>query len=174
MNMIRKAYLTDLDRIEEIYNEIHSEIEAGHAQIGWTRGVYPARDIAENSIRLRDMFVLEENGKIVASARINQYQGPEYDGVRWSFEADPDSVMVLHTLAVSPREKGRGFGTEFVAFYERFAREHDCTTLRIDTQVINTAARALYKKLGYTEACIVHTSFNGIDGVDLVCLDKRP
>lgn len=172
--MIRKAYLTDLDRIEEIYNEIHGEIKAGRAQIGWTQGVYPARDIAENSIRLRDMFVLEEKGKIVASARINQYQGPEYDEARWSFEADPDSVMVLHTLAVSPREKGRGFGTKFVAFYEQFAREHGCTALRIDTQVINAAARALYKKLGYTEACIVHTSFNGIDDVDLVCLDKRP
>lgn len=172
--MIRKAYLTDLDRIEEIYNEIHGEIKAGRAQIGWTQGVYPARDIAENSIRLRDMFVLEEKGKIVASARINQYQGPEYDEARWSFKADPDSVMVLHTLAVSPREKGRGFGTKFVAFYEQFAREHGCTALRIDTQVINAAARALYKKLGYTEACIVHTSFNGIDDVDLVCLDKRP
>ena len=34
-------------------------------------------------------------------------------------------------------------------------------------------ARSLYKKLGYTEACIVYTSFNGIDGVNLVCLDKK-
>ena len=36
----------------------------------------------------------------------------------------------------------------------------------------NSAARALYKKLGYTEAGIVPTVFNGIPGVNLVCLEK--
>ena len=171
--MIRKALMGDLDRIEEIYNEIHTEIEAGRAAIGWTRGVYPARDIAEDSIRRREMFVLEAEGRIVAAARINQYQGPEYDGAVWSFDADPDSVMVLHTLVVSPAYKGRGYGTQFEAFYESYARECGCTALRIDTNAINAPARALYKKLGYREACIVYTSFNGIDGVNLVCLDKR-
>ena len=171
--MIRKATLCDLDRIEEIYNEIHTEIEEGRAQIGWTRGVYPARDIAEDSIRRREMFVMEKDGMIVASGRINQYQGPEYDNAVWSFDADPDSVMVLHTLTVSPICKGKGYGTEFVAFYEDFARKSSCTALRIDTNAINSAARRLYAKLGYAEACIVYTSFNGIDGVNLVCLDKR-
>ena len=171
--MIRKATMADLDRIEAIYNEIHTEIEEGRAQIGWTRGIYPARDIAEDSIRRREMFVMEKDGEIVASGRINQYQGPEYDGAVWTFDADPDSVMVLHTLTVSPKCKGQGFGTEFVAFYEYFARKSGCTALRIDTNAINTAARRLYAKLGYAEACIVHTSFNGIDGVNLVCLDKK-
>ena len=172
--MILKANIGDLDRIEEIYNEIHTEIEAGRASIGWTRGVYPARDIAEDSIRRRDMFVMEESGRVVAAARINQYQGPEYDQATWSFEADPDDVMVMHTLVVSPAAKGRGHGSAFVSFYEDYARQQGCTALRIDTNAINTVARRLYKKLGYTEACIVHTCFNGIDGVNLVCLDKRP
>lgn len=171
--MIRKAMLTDLDRVEEIYNEIHTEIEAGRASIGWKRDIYPTRFDAEDSIRRRDMFVMEEGGKIVAAGRINQYQGPEYDGAAWSFEAEPDEVMVLHTLVVSPAEKGKGFGSAFVAFYEAHARSQGCRALRIDTQAINTAARALYKKLGYREACVTQTSFNGIDGVDLVCLDKR-
>jgi len=171
--MIRKANMADLDRIEEIYNEIHTEIEEGRARIGWTRGIYPARDIAEDSTRRREMFVMEKGGEIVASGRINQYQGPEYDNAVWSFDADADSVMVLHTLTVSPGCYGKGYGTEFVAFYEDYARKCGCAALRIDTNAINLPARALYKKLGYAEACIVHTSFNGIDGVNLVCLDKR-
>ena len=171
--MIRKANMADLDRIEAIYNEIHAEIEAGRAQIGWTRGIYPTRGVAEDSIRRREMFVMEENGSIVASARINQYQGPEYDDAVWTFDADPDSVMVMHTLTVSPACKGKGCGTAFEAFYADYARKCGCSALRIDTNAINLPARSLYKKLGYTEACIVHTSFNGIDGVNLVCLDKR-
>ena len=171
--MIRKANLSDLNRIEEIYNEIFDEIEAGRAQIGWTRGIYPARDIAEDSIRLREMYVMEQAGEIVACGRINRYQGPEYRDAVWSFEADPDQVLVLHTLVVSPKCKGQGCGTRFVAFYEDMARRLGCTALRIDTNAINLAARALYKRLGYTEACIVPTTFNGLDNVSLVCLDKR-
>ena len=171
--MIRIANLADLDRIEEIYNEIHTEIEAGRAVIGWVRGVYPARDIAETSIRLREMYVLEAGGRVVACGRINRYQGPEYNGAVWSFEADDDSVLVLHTLVVSPAEKGKGYGRRFVAFYEDMAARLGCTALRIDTNALNLPARALYKKLGYAEACIIPTSFNGIDNVNLVCLDKR-
>jgi len=82
-------------------------------------------------------------------------------------------VMVLHTLVVSPKEKAKGYGEAFARFYEDYARQQGCGTLRIDTNAINAPARALYKKLGYTEACIVLTSFNGIDGVNLVCLDKK-
>lgn len=171
--MIRKANMNDLDHIEEIYNEIHTEIEEGRARIGWTRGVYPARDIAEDSIRRRDMFVMEVDGQVVAAGRINQYQGPEYDEATWSFNADPDDVMVLHTLVVSPRVKGRGYGEAFARFYEDYARQQGCKALRIDTNAINAPARSLYRKLGYTEACIVLTSFNGIDSVNLVCLDKK-
>ena len=170
---IRRATMDDLNSITAIYSEIHDEIAAGRASIGWIRGVYPTRETAEASIQKGDMFVLEDGGSIVAAARINQYQGPEYDDAVWSFEADPEDVMVLHTLVVSPKSKGRGYGTKFVAFYEDYARQHGCTALRMDTNAINAAARALYKKLGYAEACVVPCNFNGIPGVNLVCLDKR-
>ena len=173
MIAFRKAQMRDLDRIAGIYEEIHDEIEAGRASIGWIRRIYPTRQTAEDSINRGEMFVAEDGGTIVAAARINQTQGPEYDGAAWSFDAAPEEVMVLHTLVVSPKRTGSGFGTKFVAFYENYAREHGCTALRMDTNAVNSAARALYKKLGYAEACIVPTDFNGIPGVNLVCLDKR-
>lgn len=84
-----------------------------------------------------------------------------------------DEVMVFHTLVVSPAVKGRGFGTEFVAFYEKYALEHGCRYLRMDTNEKNKAARSLYRRLGYDEVSIVPTTFNGIPDVNLVCLEKR-
>ena len=42
----------------------------------------------------------------------------------------------------------------------------------MDTNEKNTNARKLYKKLGYKEPGIVPCVFNGIDGVQLVCLEK--
>ena len=67
---------------------------------------------------------------------------------------------------------GRGYGTQFVRFYEQYAREHGCPELRIDTNAKNANARRLYAYLGYREAGIVPCTFNGIDGVALVCLEK--
>ena len=171
--MFRRAEMGDLDAIAAIYDEIHDEIESGRASIGWIRGVYPTRATAEAAIQLGDMYVEIEDGGIVAAARINQYQGPEYDGASWSFDARPEQVQVLHTLVVSPRFAGRGYGTKFVHYYEDCARRRGCPFLRMDTNAVNAAARALYKKLGYREACIVPCEFNGIPNVQLVCLDKR-
>ena len=167
---IREADLTDLDSIEEIYNDIHLAEENGSQTIGWMRGVYPTRRTAEEAIQRGDMFVLE-NGKVIGAGIINQAQADVYYGAPW--EHDTDSVCVLHTLVISPKAAGRGYGRAFVKFYEWWAKEHDLPELRIDTNVRNTAARAMYRKLGYKEIGIVPTSFNGIPGVDLVLLEKN-
>lgn len=80
--------------------------------------------------------------------------------------------MVLHALVVEPACAGKGYGTTFVHFYEQYALEHGCPYLRMDTNVKNQAARRLYARLGYREADIVPCVFNGIAGVQLVCLEK--
>ena len=42
-----------------------------------------------------------------------------------------------------------------------------------DTNARNMRARALYQKLGYREADIVPCVFNGLEGVQLVLLEKQ-
>ena len=170
--MIRPAELHDLDAIDAIYQEIHTGEEAGKTSIGWVRSVYPTRETAETAIRAGDMFVMEEKGQIIAAARINQEQVPEYADCPWENDAPPEEVMVLHTLVVAPTESGKGCGSQFVAFYENYAREHGCRFLRMDTNQRNQAARAMYARLGYREPGIVDCVFNGIPGVHLVCLEK--
>ena len=71
-----------------------------------------------------------------------------------------------------PPGQGRGYGSRFVDFYESYALEHGCRYLRMDTNERNASARALYRNLGYREVSIVPCAFNGIPGVQLVCLEK--
>ena len=170
--MFRKATEKDIDRISEIYEEIHDAEESRKVTVGWVRGVYPTRRTAEIAVVAGDMFVEEIDGTVVAAARINREQVPEYKDASWTAEAPDDRVMVLHALVVSPKIKGKGYGTAFVDFYEKYALENRCPYLRMDTNAKNSAARSLYKKLGYTEVSIVPCVFNGIDGVQLVCLEK--
>lgn len=171
--MFRKATMNDAAAIAAIYEEIHTAEEAGLARIGWVRGVYPVRKTAEDAIERGEMLVEEAEGRIVAAAKINQSQEEAYAHAPWQYEAPPSEVMVLHTLVVSPSVKGAGYGTKFVSFYEQYALEHGCRYLRMDTNAKNQAARSLYKKLGYREASVVPTVFNGIEGVQLVCLEKK-
>ena len=170
--MIRKATAQDLDDVVRIYDAIHTQEETGICTIGWDRAIYPTRASAQAALDQNDLFVLEADGTVVASARINQEQVPEYADAHWEHDAPADKVMVLHTLTVDPAQGGHGYAKQFVAFYERYALEHGCPYLRMDTNALNTRARGLYAHLGYAEPDIVPCVFNGIPGVQLVCLEK--
>lgn len=169
----RKACSYDIPAIAQIYSDIHTQEERGLAVIGWARDVYPTEKTAEAALARNDLFVMETCGRIVGTAIINQNQVDVYEGAPWHFPASPDEVMVLHTLVISPGESGKGYGSAFVRFYENYARTHHCPYLRMDTNARNAAARALYHKLGYEEIGIVPCVFNGIDGVQLVLLEKK-
>ena len=170
--IIRKAEKNDIDAIEKIYEAIHNEEEQGLAMIGWIRNIYPTRKTAEDSLARGDLFVLEDEGTVAAAAVINQIQVEEYRYAPWKHSAKDAEVMVLHTLTVAPHLKGKGYGKAFAAFYENYAKQHHCVTLRMDTNARNTRARTLYHKLGYEEIGIVNCTFNGIPNVQLVCLEK--
>ena len=173
MTDIRPAAAHDLARIEEIYDAIHTAEEAGNVSIGWVRGVYPTRATAQAALDAGELFVLENDGTVYAAGRINHEQVPVYAQVPWQYDVPPEQVLVLHTLVVDPAAAGHGYGTQFVRFYARRARALGCTVLRIDTNAKNAAARRLYAHLGFREAAIMPCTFNGIAGVELVCLEKR-
>lgn len=169
---IRKAERQDLDGIAAVYEAIHSEEEAGRAEIGWVRGVYPTRETAEASVARGDLFVLEEAGRILGAAIINQIQVDRYADMPWAHTVNDERVCVLHTLVIHPQASGRGYGTAFVRFYEDYAMRSGWPELRLDTNARNRSARALYANLGYTEVGSAQTVFNGIPGVELVMLEK--
>ena len=163
--IIRKGTQADLVSVEQLYNDIHTAEETGQQTIGWIRGVYPTR--------AKDLFVLEDAGKLLGAARINKAQVDSYAEGDWEFAARDEEVCVLHTLVVSPSASGKGYGKKFVKFYEDYALSHGCPELRMDTNARNAVARGLYKKLGYKEIGIVPTEFNGIPDVQLVLLEKH-
>ena len=170
--MIRKALEADIPAVTVIYDKLHTEEEAGRATIGWIRGVYPTEDTARQALSRGDLFVQEDGGAIVGAAIINQTQVDAYYGGPWQYAAEDNEVMVLHTLVIDPDAAGRGFGKQFVAFYEDYAIQNGCKVLRMDTNSRNLRARAMYGRLGYREAGIVPCVFNGIAGVGLVLLEK--
>ena len=171
--MFRKATAEDIPAIAEIYENIHTEEEAGRTSVGWIREVYPTGKTAEASLLRGDLFVAEDGGTVVGTSIINQIQVDVYEGAAWEFPAQESEVMVLHTLVIAPGAFGKGYGKAFVKFYEEYALAQNCPYLRMDTNARNLRARAMYQKLGYKEIGIVPCVFNGLAGVQLVLLEKR-
>ena len=170
--MIRKANAGDIDAVEKLYDAIHTAEENGKQTIGWVRGIYPVRKTAEMALARDDLFVLEDGGKIRGTGILNKIQVDCYAEVSWEHTVPDEQVCVLHTLVIDPDSAGKGYGRAFIEYYEAYARENGCTGLRIDTNARNAVARAMYKKHGYMEVGIVPTVFNGIEGVQLVLLEK--
>ena len=169
----RKGTAADIPAVAEIYDHIHRKEQNGEVTIGWDPAIYPVRSTAEEALERGDLYVCEEDGQLLAAGIINKLQVDVYAGANWAFQAEDDDVLVLHTLVVDPDTGKKGVGTAFAGFYEEQARELGCKVLRIDTNVKNTIARSLYKKLGYREADIVHCTFNGLRSIDLVLLEKK-
>lgn len=171
--LIRKAAAADTAAIVALFDAIHTEEEAGRTTTGWLRGVYPTVKVVETGLSRDDLYVLEDDGVVVAVCRLNAEQVDCYFTAPWRYEAPPEQVFVLHTLVVDPQQKGKGYGSAFIAYYEDLARRLGCMVVRIDTNARNEKARRLYARLGYREAAVVPTVFNGIPGVQLVLLEKK-
>lgn len=171
--MIRKAVNSEIDAVSEIYEKIHTEEEAGRTATGWKRGIYPTRQTALDAFAQGTLYVLEEGGVVLAAAKLDRNQLPAYAEVNWSFPASEDEVLVLHTLVVDPEVKGQGNARAFMRFYEDTAKAMGCRCLRIDTNQKNLRARRLYHSLGYRESGIIPCTFNGLEGIQLVCLEKQ-
>ena len=170
--VIRQAREADLDAVEAIYDQLHTLEEQKVIRTGWIRHVYPTRDTAMAAMALGTLYVLEDEGVVRASAKIDQEQPESYFRARWTLPAEDNAVLVLHTLVVDPTLARHGYGKAFVAFYEQEALRRNCKVLRIDTNETNTPARRLYASLGYREVGAVPCVFNGIPNVNLVCLEK--
>lgn len=170
---LRLANESDLPAVCGIYDRAHDMEEQGLWTTGWIRGIYPIPQTAEESLADGSLYVVEADGEIAATARINQVQGEEYaDGV-WSENVPPEQVLVLHTMIILPEFGRRGIAQFVVNEYTNMARMLGCTWLRLDTNRINTPARALYKKLGFTEIDEVLCNFNGLPDIHLVLLEKK-
>ncbi len=169
---IRRAVEEDIPAVTAIYDAVLREEELGNYTIGWIRGVYPTEDTAKTSVKQKDLFVLEEDGRVIASARINHDQMPAYASVPWSVDVPDEQVMVMHTLTTDPAMNGHGAGAHFLRFYENYSLQNGSHVLRIDTNARNKNARSIYASAGYTECGIIPCEFNGIPGVELVCMEK--
>ncbi|MFU0842561.1 MAG: Acetyltransferase, GNAT family [Burkholderia sp.] len=146
---IRKAVPADIPAIADTYKRLLTyELQHG-TRSNWKLNVYPTAEVPEKAVPAGTMYVLTDDGKICASMILNHEQAPEYAGIHWNCGADPEKVLVIHTLCIPPDKAGHGYGSAMVRFAEDFAVRTGCKCIRIDTWAHNEPAQHLYEKFGF-------------------------
>lgn len=172
--MIRPAMISDLNSIEEIYQEHFAHEKQYGAYTVFREGVYPTRKDAENALRKDALFVYEENGIIIGSIIVDDIQPDEYRRIDWPSHATDEKVKVVHLLMIRPSAAGKGIGSALVNFVSEMAKRQSCIAIRLDTGSQNIPAVSLYKKMGFQ---LVATSSMKVGGAishkDHLFFEKR-
>lgn len=150
--MIRKAEFTDLPQILKIYEDAREFMrQTGNPNQWWD--YHPAESILREDIPKGQLYVWEEDGKLLASFAYIPGIDPTYlqiDGPGWLNE---EPYGVIHRIAVAQRGQG------LIAKIFDWALER-CPNLRIDTHVDNQPMRRALEKYGFQYCGIIHI-FNG-------------
>lgn len=102
-----------------------------------------------DSLIKSQLFVLEENGEILASIILNNEANESYRLVNWSREVSDEKVLIIHVLAVSPKHAGKGLGTKMMQYILDYAKETGMQAVWMDVISNNSSAERLYQKIGF-------------------------
>ena len=152
--MIRKTMVTDIPEIMQIIQEARVSLKAlGISQ--WQNG-YPNEEAFQNDIEKGISYVLEEQGRILATAAISFAPDPTYaviyDGA-WLTER---AYGVIHRIAVREGYKRGGYAGELIKYAGEMAAAQGIPALRIDTHEGNLPMRAFLRKQGFAECGIIY------------------
>ena len=144
-----------LDEVFEIYQHYVRVIacmqESGIDQ--WD-DLYPnSADVAAD-ITNGDLWVGEEDGKILCTFAVNNTCEEEYDACPWQYPNEP--FIVVHRLAVNPKYQRQGVAKNAMEFVENTAKEKGIRTIRLDTFCGNAAGAALYENSGFKVIGFAH------------------
>jgi ribosomal protein S18 acetylase RimI-like enzyme len=127
---LRRAQTNDAEAIAALVSEAYAPYIT---RIG--RKPAPMLDDYRQVIEQNDTFVLTENAEVVG-VLVMSNEGAE---------------LLLVNVAVSPSQKGKGFGKQLMAFCEEHALKLGCKAVRLYTHELMVENIAIYEKLGYRE-----------------------
>lgn len=171
--MIRKAKETDIQAIADTYTSLLTYEAAHKSHSNWKIGIYPTIAVPKANVPMGTMYVFEEKDQICASMIMNRKQAPEYNEITWKYVAEPEKVLVIHTLCIPPELSGKGYGTRMLEYAKEYAKTQRYTVIRIDTYAYNEPAKCLYIKNGFEIAGYHESILEGLIPEEQVYLEYK-
>ncbi len=108
---------------------------------------YPSKDAFENDIDRNELYVLEENSKIIGTIVISTHMDQEYQPIKWLTENKNN--IYIHRLSVHPENQGKGYAQKMMTFAENYAKQKNYSSVRLDTFSQNKRNQKFYEARGY-------------------------
>ena len=134
--IIRKATLQDLDAAEALYGAVCGYLADKPFNPGWRRGVFPAREDAEQYLAADGLYIARDGGEIVGSIALT----PE-----------ADHILCIHEAAVHPDHLRQGIGTAMLDFAAKEALRRGAAALRLYVWEGNAPAIRTYERNGFVQ-----------------------
>ncbi|MBZ9730232.1 GNAT family N-acetyltransferase [Salegentibacter sp. JZCK2] len=143
--MIRKATLKDLNEIKKL-TEACAEALQEQNIFQWNEH-YPSREKLKNDIQEDNLFVYEIENRIIAIIVLTQKMDAVYRDITWITKTGNN--LYVHRLATHPNFWGKGYARKMMDFAEKFARNQNFTSIRLDTFSKNLRNQKFYEARGY-------------------------
>ncbi|MCM1164532.1 MAG: GNAT family N-acetyltransferase [Lachnospiraceae bacterium] len=147
--MIRAADIGDLERLAELFRELHSY----HCGIAPNKHRMPSGGF----FRERLSETLSDSGYTVLVNDDNGVNG--YAVVKIvdvdSEEKPPRRVCFIDCFAVAEGCRRRGVGTELFGAVAAFGKERGCTDVQLGADACNADALAFYEKMGLSPRTVI-------------------
>lgn len=140
---------TDVDELEQLYNDLNDYLEETMNYPGWKKGIYPVRENAVNGVNNGNLYVAKYNEKIIGSIILSHEPEPAYYKAKWAFESDYLDVFVVHTFVVHPEFMKCGVGNALIDFSIEHSIRSNVKSIRLDVYEGNIPAIKLYEKCGF-------------------------
>lgn len=140
--IFRQGSLNDLD---EIFKMKEEALEVYKEYITWN-SQYPTREKFKDDIEKGHMFLLEEEGEIIAFAVLNNEEDISYYKIPWT---NSSKYLVIHRVLVSHKHSRKGIGRKLIEELCNYAIDKGLEYLRLDVKTTNLPAQKLYNSMGF-------------------------
>ena len=148
MKIIR-AEEKEFQKVRDFYYEVIDAVGDAGDSVGWKKDIYPSPEFLMDSIRKGELFLAEEDGKLIGAMVVNHAFNEEYRSVNWPTEAEDSEITVIHALAVLPSCRKKGVAKQMVREVIQMAGENGQKVIRLDVLRGNKNAEKLYAGLGF-------------------------
>ena len=163
---VSKIEIKDIEKVMEIINDAIAFLKPQSKQ--WQQG-YPNVESMTKDILNHNLFGVYLDGELTCVAALIIGKDKTYINMvegKWKIEAS-DNDLVIHRIAVSNKFRGKGCAKVLMEFAKNYAKENNCTSIKVDTHRANIPMQNLLLSSGYSYQGIIDLNRNEEDQLRL-------
>jgi ribosomal protein S18 acetylase RimI-like enzyme len=94
------------------------------------------------------LYVIKNKGVCIGTVTFDEQQELAFDEIEWKNTSD--KFIVIHRIAVFPTWQKKGIGRLLIEFAEKFAKDNNYKSIRLDVASSSSHLIKLYESIGYS------------------------